>query len=499
MNLLKKVAFSGIAFLAGAGLYGQKSPDTLALAKDLMSMGKMSDASSLLESWLQANPPDAGILWLHARNEFWRKKFGKSLQLYRQALALEPANLYMRLDYAETALQSGRYAQADSILNNLPKDDRGDPYAQSIRAKYHFWTGDFNQALTLARSSQKAAPKPETEALVQSISGATRPWLHAGGTFMTDDQPLQRFDAHVRAGKYLSRFFDVRAEGALQFFEPEAGPVNARSIHVSNVTRVARSGTEIETGAGVFQLGEFLSDWTGKLKLTQRLPAGLSLSARAERLPYLWTPAAVDTGLIFHQASAALEWKEKHGIWVNSGVQADFFSDGNRVLTTWAWVLSPVLKAGPASLRIGYSYSLADSKENRFASIKTLSEILDPFDPEAEIRGIFRPYFTPEQMRIHFGIAQADLHISKRFTLSVHAKYGFSARAMNPYLFLDTDASGTILIRRDFLDTQFTPAEAGARLTLQFSERVTAEASYVFTRNFFYELQSAAIGLKSRF
>ena len=499
MNRLKKLILFGGIFLFAASLYGQTKQDTLELAKDLLSRGKMRNASSMLESWRRANPPDAGALWLYARSEFWRKKFGASLQLYREAIAVEPGNLYLYLDYAETALQAGRYALADSLLKNLGRYELSDPYAQYVQAKYHFWAGDFKQALTLARSSQEAAPKPETEALFQSIAGARQLRLHAGGTFITDDQPLQRFDARLRTGKYLNQFLDVQAEGALQFFEPESGPVTGRSVQVSNLARMGKSGAEIEIGVGAFQLGDFLSDWTGRLQLTQRLPARLSLAVRAERLPYLWTLAAIDTGLTFHQTFAAIEWKEKHGLWANAGIQADWFADGNQVLTAWGWVLSPALKTGPASFRIGYSYSITDSKENRFVSIKPLANILDPFDPEAEIGGIFQPYFTPEQMRVHFGIAQAEWQVSRHLALTVHAKYGFAARAMNPYLFLDNDASGQVFINRDFLEMQFTPAEAGARLSLQFSERLAAEASYVLTRNFFYELQSVTAGLKTRF
>jgi hypothetical protein len=238
---------------------------------------------------------------------------------------------------------------------------------------------------------------------------------------------------------------------------------------------------------------------TGGLRAVQRLHEGWSLTAEAARMPYLRTLSSLDTSVFENQLSAILDWRERHGALLNLGTQASGFGDGNRVAAAWAWALSPPLRRSVFSARVGYGFSYSDARESRFFSKKTLHEILNPYDPDAVIEGIFLPYFTPENMRIHTALANVSWVLGENFSLYLNGSYGFHARAMNPYLYLDMDAGGELFIQRDFLEMAFTPFDVGAKLVVRFSETLTGDMSYAFTRQFFYENHQVALSLRMVF
>ena len=80
----------------------QHSNDTLSLVKDLRSVNKYEDASSLLKKYLKNNPSDVNALWLFAQTNFWLGNFNESDEYYKKALALDPGNDFLNIDYART-------------------------------------------------------------------------------------------------------------------------------------------------------------------------------------------------------------------------------------------------------------------------------------------------------------------------------------------------------------------------------------------------------------
>jgi len=485
--------------LAGAAS-GQSSPDTIALARQWKEQGHPHQAANLLNAWCGAHPGQPEVLWLLAQTEYLSKKFNRSEARYREAIELQPENLYIRLDFAETLLNMGRFAKARRVLDGLSDEETKDAHALFVLAKYHYWTGDYEEAGRLAAQSRKAARnKPATNALATEILLAQSAWLSFGGTLLTDDQPLVKVAPEVSGGKHLNRFAEVRAEAHAPFFQTDSSTLLAAEVLFTNTARLQKTGTTLAASLGVFKLENQNPGMTGGLQVEQRLPEGWTLTAAAARKPYLRNLTSLDTSVFENQFSAVLDWQQRHGVWLNLGTQISAFGDGNQVATVWAWALSPSLRLGGFSAKVGYGFSHADTRESRFFSEKTLYEILNPYDPDAAIQGIFSPYFTPENMRIHAALANVSLDFSENIALHLNGNYGFYARAMNPFLYLDADAGGGLYIRREFLEMAFTPFSVGTKLTVRFSETVTGEASYTFNRNFFYENHLAGVSLRTVF
>jgi tetratricopeptide (TPR) repeat protein len=500
MHFQKIVATIATILLLAGQAAGQSSSDTIALAKQWMDHGHPRRAAKLLDAWCSANPGQADVLWLLAQAEYSDKKFNRSEARYREATGLQPGNLYLRLDFAEALLNMGRFAKARRELDGLSGEESKDAHALYVLAKYHCWTGDFEKAgQQIAQSRKVARNKPATNALATEIRLAQAPWASFGGALLTDDQPLVKVAPQVSGGKYFHRFADLRAEVSAPFFQVDSSTLPAASLQVTNSARLQKTGTTLAASLGVFKLENQNPGMTGGLRAVQRLHEGWSLTAEAARMPYLRTLSSLDTSVFENQLSAILDWRERHGALLNLGTQASGFGDGNRVAAAWAWALSPPLRRSVFSARVGYGFSYSDARESRFFSKKTLHEILNPYDPDAVIEGIFLPYFTPENMRIHTALANVSWVLGENFSLYLNGSYGFHARAMNPYLYLDMDAGGGLFIQRDFLEMAFTPFDVGAKLAVRFSETLTGDMSYAFTRQFFYENHQVALSLRMVF
>jgi len=484
-----------LILLAANPLCGQVAPDTLVLARNLKAQGKLRYASNLLHTWCATHPSQADALWLYAQTEFWRKNFSRSRHLYRQAIALQPENLYLRLDYADALLNMGRFAQADALLRGLKRTERQDPYAKYLEAKRLFWSGDLGRARKIARDAEKAGAK-DAPALLRDIDLAHSPWMRLAGNYTSDTQPLESVEPMWESGIFYSKWADVRLRAAPRRFWTNDLSTSATTVEMSNTFRIPKTGTALGVRGGLFQLKNQPVNWTGGLDIAQRLSPSLQVQVEAAQKPYLYTLASVDTNLVFRQLAGSVEWREPHGFWAKTGIQADVFDDDNQVTTLWAWALSPPAKWGGLSLRVGYAYSWADARASRFVSEKTIPELLNPWMPDVPIRGVFAPYFTPHHMTTHAAIATFDWRLSRHISLIANGKYGFAATADNPYLYLNTDATGTLFFQTGFQKTNFTPFEAGGKVLARLSDRLSIEGYYSFARIFFYDIAAAGGSIK---
>jgi hypothetical protein len=479
-----------IAVLYGLQLHGQSVGDTLSKVQGLKASGRYGEAEALLQSWTLAHPRSADVVWLEAQLAWGRLQFSRSDRLYREAITADPDNLYLRLDHAESLLNAGRFAAARRSLAGLSREQRRDPHALYLQAKYAYWTGSYLEAGELVGRALRAdRGKADALALDGEIRTASALWLDLSTMRTDDDQPLRKLEPRLEAGKYLHALADVRFEARGAFFDSGEGRPQAWQAVISNTMHFARTGTALRFGAGLFALPGQGEGPTGGIELRQRLPEGISLTTGWQREAYTRNVTSLDTLVFEHATRLVLDWKERHGVWLQGGGLHSTFGDDNRVVTYWAWALSPSLGGDRWKFRSGYGFHYADSRENRFISDRPLEDWLNPYDPAAEIRGVFAPYFTPQHMRTHQWLASFSWSASDRISLYLNGSYGLWARARNPYLFLDQDG-GELFIRRAFLDTRFQPFEVGGTLLFAFSARARLKAVYQFTRNFFYENQT---------
>jgi Tfp pilus assembly protein PilF len=485
-----------ICFFFGYHATAQTGIDTLSQVQLLKAKGQCKEAEKLLHSWTQTHTRTAEVLWLEAQLAWLRRHFSKADRLYREAMAADPANLYLQLDHAEALLNAGRFAEARIRLAGLTPSERRDAHALFVQAKYAFWTGNYREAEQLVSRALRAdRNKADAQALAAEIRAALSLWLDISMVQMDDDQPLRKLEPRLEAGQYLHPLADMRIEARSAFFDTGQNNPHAHQVGLSNTFRYIRTGTTLRVGAGVFALRDQGMGLIGGVEARQRLPEGLSLMVGWDRQPYTRNVTSLDFLVLEAAGRVILDWQERHGFWAQAGGISATYGDANRVLTYWAWLLSPPMGGRTWKFRTGYGFNYADSHENRFVSDRPLEAWLDPFDPAVEITGIFAPYFTPQHMRIHQWVGSFSWEASKQMQFYIQGSYGLWARAENPYLFLDLDPNGALFIQRDFLDLRFHPFEVGGSLVWTFTPWAQAKASYQFTRNFFYENQTIVLAL----
>ncbi len=496
MKLLFSVFWLFLAF--NFSLLAQSSAaDTLSQARALRESGKLRRAEKSLQLWCKSHPQDAGAYWLRAQNEYWRKNFCRSRRYYQRSLALDPHNLYLKLDYAEAQLGMGRFRQSEKLLTSLFKKNKQDPHYQFVTAKKMFWSGEISKARNTAQAAKKAG-SAHAPGLLREIELARSPWARFGINYATDTQPLESYSPMIAAGIHRSKWLDFKVAASFQQFLKDSTRY-ATNFELGNRFSFSKLGTAIEASLGLFQMKNQKSQATAHVELVQRLSGGVNLSLSGAEKPYLNTRSSLDTAIFFQQGAASLEWREPHGLWLKMGVQKDAFEDKNQISTLWAWALTPPLKVGRISAQAGYAFSYADAKFSAFNAEKSLAEYVVSWDSTTQIRGLYIPYFTPNKIKTHALLGQLGIDFSKKLSLSIQGKYGVHASGLNPYLYLDLDETNVVFIRREFQKLNFTPIEANATLTIRCTERVVATANYAFVRNFFYESQTAGMQVKIAF
>lgn len=484
--------------MVGAMLTAQESTDTILFIRQLKEQGKTKEASQLLETWVKTHPPQSDVFWMYAQNEYWRKKFKKSRSLYAQAYELDPGNLYLRLDYAHSLLNMGRYKKANRILKQLSPEEQKDPYAMYVGAKRLFWSGDVKAANQLAGTARDAGSKDATS-LVQDTKNAMAPWMRLALAYGSDSQPLENLAPSLEVGVFSSKWVDLQVVASPQKFYVDDVASNFFRAAMHNRFHIPQTGTSVGLSAGVFQPENGSFDWTGGVDVVQRLPAGWQLSAGWAQRPYLETRASIGSGFTFQQTKVEVHWQESHGFQANLFALSDVFADYNKINTFGGWLLSSPLVWWHFTMRAGYAYSFSDAFESRYVTDKTVEDVVNSPDPTAPISGSYNPYFTPEQMKIHSVLGVLDYRVTRFFSLGLQGKYGFAASANNPYLFLNGDTDGNVYIARDFENTAFTPFEYGGKLTFQITDHLVFTTSYLFSSLFFYDVQTAGGSLKMYF
>ena len=108
-------------FLAAALLFtlntsAQSPSDTLNFAKKLKGEGKLKAAASLLKTYHKAHPTELNSTWVYAQTEYWLKKFNKAKGLYKRAIKDHPTNYYLKLDFANFLIATGKAQKAKPVL-----------------------------------------------------------------------------------------------------------------------------------------------------------------------------------------------------------------------------------------------------------------------------------------------------------------------------------------------------------------------------------------------
>ncbi len=483
---------------ATAQAVGGRKPDTLTLAKSLRDEHEYGESARLLYSYLKYHPEDVNALWMNGQTELWRHRFRKSRALYKRAVAVSPGSDYLLLDYANTLAVIGKWDDAASVVQRL--EDSGKYYsaANLVRANIAYWSARYPEAIAHADSVLAADPgNAAAQELLSDIRKAQSPWLQFNTDYISDNQPVQTLTTSVQAGTFIHRYLSPSLGIHAPAFMWNGKVAGVYRLEAGNQFLFPKAGIQADLSAGLAYFQQAAAtDWTAAFTFRQQIRR-FSWEVRAAQQPYTYTITSLDTALSFRRLAASMGWNDPNG---PEGKIAAELNDlpGNQVYSVYGWVYTPPVKFFIFTLRLGYSYSYSDSRENSFISRRSLPEVIAAYDQP--VTGMYYLFFTPKEQHIHAGLLQAHIRPGAgRWSGGINADAGLSARALNPYLYLDKDGDGTLFIARDYAPQDFFPCGVTVFSHFRITEKMTLSARYEYRQAWFFNTHTAGLGVKLHF
>jgi hypothetical protein len=468
--------------------------DTVSYARNLAYDKKFEEAEQLLSNY-NNNHNDVNALRLHAQILYWMKRNDDAKAVYEKTLSLFPSEASVKLDYGRFLFQINKYSKARPLLTDYIIYDSKNAEAISMLAYIDLWTGHLAAAKKKADLLDQLYPgNGDAATIYQEIKNYTTAYLKLQGNYYSDDQPMSGWRFEPEFGVYKSWLFSPYIKAKLQNFD--AGDTYKTSwIEAGNKISIAATKTDLDLSAGYFQGSNYDGDASWKVKLTQKLFTGLSMEGSSEKKPYQYTLASINNPFLFQLAEIGLNLDYKNRWLGKAAYQNQHFDDGNNSHTSYAWLLAPIIHKTNFSLKIGYSFSYADADSNRYIPKDPLSF---PHVLNAEVEGVYSPYFTPSDQMTHALLAYLQIPFSKNVVFTSNINVGIKATASHPYLFVDKTGA-TFFINKSYYDLSYTPAEISCALQCKLSKSLMITGNYLYSSLIFFKSNTAGIQLKYLF
>jgi tetratricopeptide (TPR) repeat protein len=473
---------------------------TLDSARNLRNNGHFDEAVKTLEAFNAQHPDNTWLLQLYAETLFWLKDYEKADSVYRRAIEVYPNNFELKYEYALFLFDRGNYEETRSLLTLYVENRPDNPGAESMLGIANYYLGNFkdaenhlNKSLALNPSDQK------TKQVYSEVSHVVKPWIKGSVLYTDDSQPMSQWKPSVAGGWYQSHFINLSFAADFRNFSEDSTHSSMAGFTILNHFAFPKAGFNAAVSAGGFYT--FINkavDFTWSIQLDKTFLKNLHLKAGGEHSPYTYTIASIRNPFLRNRFNFSLSWETTQSWNADLGYIGEYFPDDNSVQTTYFWFLSPSMKFSVFSANIGYAFNYADAKESRYVSEQSLQEIVEDYQPDKKITGVYNPYFTPNNQFSNSVLANVYIHPSLSTSIKLHASVGVYARAMNPYLYLGKK-NGNTIIKEEFYQEKFTPLDLGINFNADLSESIMLNFSYQYLQTFYYNSNNFEAGLKIYF
>lgn len=431
----------------------------------LLNENYFNFSESLSVNWIYAH-----ALYLNGYNQEAENKFKK-------AISISPLDKNLQMDYARFLYQTGKIKNLESILSNFMDDNSNNVEFLLIQANLSFWEGDIKNAQKKIDRILELYPNTEiTKDLSNQIKELSALYVKTNVEYQTDSQPLNFLAFHVVLEKYESRFLNPKLEIADYSFSPQKE--GALTVKMSNQFRFDRLKLTAKLTGGLYKNFSGEDDWLAGLSFVKKIAKNVSLNFGYSKNNLLSTIASTKFNLTQEDLFGTLNYTNK---WIlfQGGYNYKFFKDDNTIKSIYSWILTQPIKIRKFNFQLGYSYNYTDSKD-----------VLFVFDSQG--LGVYDPYFTPKEQKVHDGIFLINYKPTKKLSLEAKVNYGFYATLRNPYR-IQTGATEYEI--GGFYDDTFTPVEVTGVINYSFSNRFSAKITYTDQETFFYRRKNTNLGL----
>lgn len=472
--------------------------DTIAEARRMRDGGEFASAADLLAPYAFAHPDVPGAAWLAAQTLYWAKRPTRARPLYELALARDPDNLELRVEYARFLAETGERRAARDVLRPAVDDRSTRARALALLGTVAYWDGDLTTARRTLRDALRAdSSLADARRQLTEIEVASAPSLQVGSTVWRDDQPLHHtaFDGDARW--FATPLVPLGAHVRAVRFDAGGFVQTVSVAEISAAAYLPRAHVDIAAAGGAVRRPfSDTTDWTGRLMLGLRFPRGLDVQARAERAAYLNTTASLRVPVMTRAVAGVARWRPSSGWLGEAAVRRERFPDANAITAAYAWMLAPLLRRAAGTLSAGYSVTAQSAEESRFVARAPVAT--PPGHVPEQVPGEYNPYYTPRNLRMHSALLFARAQPHPRWSLEANATFALSARDDAPVL-LTVVAPPDVNVVRAFYDRRFSPWNVRGSVEGAITEAVRLGVRAEHGRGAYYAFTSVGVQLSYTF
>lgn len=461
-----------------------------------------------MRAYLERQPEDAGAHWMLGQLLHWNGENRAARREYEEARGLGLDDPWMELEYASVLMALEAWDAARAALRPVAEEAPPDARIQALNllGTLAYRDGDLTSATRHFEAVLDEDPEHgEARRQLREVRALTRPWIRSRLELMDDNQPYQRYRMTLEGGAFLTPLWSLSAGGTPRITDTGTTETSGEAWgELRGVLPAPGLELSIRGGgswAGGATRGE--STWIGRGVLAFHLPASLTLRGSATRERYLWNRTSADTLLMTETLELALDRSEAPDWAGKAGFLYESFPDHNSVRTAYAWLLAPV----QSWFRVGYAFSWSDAEETtwtadpedgstRLGRPGTPGGPLGPGEGTggAVVPGLYDPYFTPEETRVHTLLAELSGQVGAG-TVRLSGEWGFSAREYAPVLTASATGPPTLW----FVERDYTPWGAAVSWTAPITDAVTFDLQAERRETAFYRLTHLETGVAYRF
>ncbi|RAR75413.1 tetratricopeptide repeat protein [Flavobacterium aciduliphilum] len=467
--------------------------EPLTTARTYIQQKDYKKAVSILENYYKNHSEDLETNWLYAQVAHWNGNATLSEQLFLKAIALAPDVHEIEMDYARTLYENGQLQKVNSLLPKLEEFPDTQAEALLMEANIAFWNGRVKEAKNRIAKIKTLYPDSHiADALTRSINEATTPYIKTLFEYQHDNQPVDFYAEAIEVGQYSSYFLNPTFEVKNYNFTPNHQVISGK---LSNQLFILSIGLTTNYSLGVYKNFSDKVACIGSLDATLKVWKHTSINMGYNRKPYLGTLESTSFTLVQNNIFGAIEYNNSSLFSIHAGYNQQFFNDSNPVNSFSSWIISKPITFSKIKLCFGYGYSYSNADKNLFTAKESLADAIAQFSPNSTIEGYYNPYFTPKNQITHSVLVLFNYKVSKTIEWDTKANIGVYASCENPYIYLDTDTTGTTFFSKNSEKTTFSPYEINSNLNIGVSKNIQAKISFTQQQTFFYTRSLLGLGL----
>jgi tetratricopeptide (TPR) repeat protein len=444
-------------------------------ALEARAAGRYSDAISLLERERSEQPNDLRAWVLLGETLGWARRFAEAEVTLRAGLERFSQSTELAMGLAQTLSWEKKFAESAAFYRRVLARNPHAREALAGAARNEYWEGETRASMRHFKTLLQIDPSSaEARRTIAEIRAGSRTSIEIGSRFVDDDQPYRRSLGEIGAAYFSDPQTRWKLNLGSEALEAGSGSGalrrSATAPYGSAGVRATFAPFTLDASIERMRFPDATTEWLGALRLGRSISPGLTISAGVDRQALLATATAIDAHPYVTSSGASLTLGAPSQWLAGASASHLAYFDSNSGVDVNGYLLAPV--GGHAWL--GVSAGWRDTSESRFIALATGG-------------GIYRPYWTPQNLREARAVLAASVPAGPA-TLALHLDGGIARDEIPSFT-----SAGTQIPRT------FHPWRASASLDYPISGATSLLFGYERNVTVFYAANELHATLARRF